>query len=434
MSYPYNSGRYSPPRYDRPPFPPNGSAPPGNFPPFPPPAYNGAPAHTPVSAQPYRPYDPYASDSRPSPASAYPQPRDPYSGTDSYDPYTPATAAYNPPFRSPPVTAPPAGIARPPRPASPQRRVGPPPVPRNNQSAEVSDLTLLTAPTTATIAGHPAAVYTLPPSHLPIDKYIAVNSDDCIDIHRALCRNSKSIWYADGACRAGEGWAAAVQWVIDEGQSNKKLRANIVSADALEVELLALCKAVEGFQELLNQSIKDGNPISHELVIFCDSAAAIVAIDTSSRPESQHFDQLWRQICSEFLRAHMTLVWLPKASGIEGHTLSDKIATVAASNSYLKRKKDGTLAEIYRRPGGGDPAPGGSTIPGAWQRGDAEPSHRKLPFERPVPAPIPAPEVKTEATEEHNPPPPLEAVFVTSFPESLSAKDIGVLFAQFGDL
>ena len=56
MSYSYNPGRYSPPRYDRPPFPPNSAAP-GNFPPFPPNGYNG-PAHTPVSAQPYRPYDP----------------------------------------------------------------------------------------------------------------------------------------------------------------------------------------------------------------------------------------------------------------------------------------------------------------------------------------------------------------------------------------
>ena len=289
-------------------------------------------------------------------------------------------------------------------------------MPRNNQSAEVADLPILTAPTTAIIASHSAAVYTLPPSHLPITKYIAVNAGDCIDIHRALCRQNKTIWYAKGATRAGEGWAGAIQWIIDQGQSGRKMRANIESSDPLEIELLAICKAVEGFHELLNLSIKDGNPISHELVIFCDSAAAIVAIDTSSRPESQQFDQLWRQICGEFIRAHITLVWLPKNSGIEGHGLADKIATVAASNSYLRRKKEGTLAEIYRRPGGGDPSPGASTMPGSWQRGDAEPGFRKVPFDRPAPPPLPTPEVKlekTEGMEEQNPPPPQEAIFVT---------------------
>jgi ribonuclease HI len=279
---------------------------------------------------------------------------------------------------------------------------------------------MLTAPTTVSIKGHSASVYTLPPSHLPIDKYIAVNPDECIDIHRAICRQSKAIWYADGAARAGEGWASALQWIIDEGQSGRKMRGSTDTSDALQVELLAICKAVEGFQEVLHHSIKDGNPVSHELVIFCNSAAAIVAIDTSSRSESQHFDQLWRKICSEYLRARLTLVWLPKGADVEGLKLADKIATVAASGSYLRRKKDGTLADIYRRPGGGDPVPSASTIPGAWQRGDADPNFRKVPFERPLPPPLPTPEVKAENAEpvepmaqDQNPPPPKEAVFVT---------------------
>jgi hypothetical protein len=160
------------------------------------------------------------------------------------------------------------------------------------------------------------------------------------------------------------------------------------NGDALDAELGGLCKAVEGFQELLHQSIKDGKPMSHELNVFCDSQAAITSIDTSSRSESLRFEELWRGICSEFLHAHLTLAWLPKGSGIEGLTLANKIAVVGASNSFLKRKKEGNLPEMYRRAGGGDPAPPGSSEPGPWQRGDADPSRRKEVFERPNPRPI----------------------------------------------
>lgn len=156
----------------------------------------------------------------------------------------------------------------------------------------------------------------------------------------------------------------------------------------MEAELGGLYKAAEGFKELLQQSIKDATPMSHELTVFCDSQAAIIALDTSSRPEALKFDYLWREICSEFLHAHMTLVWIPKDGNIEGQVLADRIATVAASNSYLKRRKERTLPDLYSRPGSGEPAPSASSEPGPWQRGDADPSRHKLHFERPKPRPI----------------------------------------------
>jgi hypothetical protein len=203
------------------------------------------------------------------------------------------------------------------------------------------------------------------------------------------------------------------------------MRGCVGPVDALETELGGICKAVEGFQELLQHSIKDATPVSHELVVFCDSAAAIVSIDTSSRPESIRFEKLWRGICAEYRHAHLTLVWIPKNSGVEGHTLANKIATVGASNSYLKKKKEGSLPEIYRRPGGGEPAPSGSSEAGPWQRGDADPSRQKSPFERPKPVPLsPAPptatlpgrdtDVVSEAVAEEEPMQPREgSIFVT---------------------
>lgn len=283
---------------------------------------------------------------------------------------------------------------------------------------------------TTTISDFTTAVYALPPSHLPLDKYIAVNPAECVDIHRALCRRSKAVWYADGCSRAGEGWCAAIEWIIENGQSGRKMRASIPGGDGLDAELGAICKAVEGFQELLHISIKEGTPMSHELIIFCDSAAAIVGIDTSSRPESLRFEHLWRDVCSEFIQAHITFVWLPKNSGIEGHVLADKIAVVAASNSYLKKKKEGSLTDAQRRSGGGDALPSGSAEAGPWQRGDADPSRRKEPFDRPKPVPLSpvilpvVDDVKQEEMDsqgvqqggleaEGHVPPPREAIFVT---------------------
>jgi hypothetical protein len=256
---------------------------------------------------------------------------------------------------------------------------------------------MLTTAMTANIAGFTTAVYSLPSSQLPLTKYIAMNPGDCVDIHRALCRQSKAVWYADGCARAGEGWCAAIEWIIDQGQSGRKMRECIPGGDGLDAELGAICKAAEGFYELLQQSIKQGTPMSHDMIIFCDSAAAIVAIDTGSRPESLRFDQLCREICSEFIQAHFTFVWLPKNSGIEGHVLSDRIAVVAASNSYLKKKKEGTLAPMYMRPGGSEAMPSGSAEPGPWQRGDADPSRRKEHFDRPKPHPIALPSPVQEA-------------------------------------
>lgn len=239
------------------------------------------------------------------------------------------------------------------------------------------------------ISGYTTAVHTLPPSHLPISKYVSINREDAIDLHRQMCSRATNVWYADGSSRAGEGWSAAVEWILDPGRSGSKMRGCVGDGDALDAEIGGICKAVEGFQELLQQSIKNATPTSHELTVFCDSQAAIVSIDTSSHAESLRFDKMWRSICTDYLHAKMSLIWIPKNSNIEGHVLADKIAVVGASNSYLKKKKDGSLPDIFRRPGGGEPAPAGSTEAGPWQRGDADPSRRKTPFERPAPLPLP---------------------------------------------
>lgn len=280
---------------------------------------------------------------------------------------------------------------------------------------DIEDLPLLTSPTTATIGSYTATVFSLPPSHLPITKYVTVNPGDAIDLHRAICQTgmTESVWYSDGQTRAGEGWGAAVEWVLDTGMSGAKMRTCVGPSDSLGTELGAIIKAAEGFRDHLNQSIKTQKPMSHEFVLFTSSAAAIVSLDTSSRPESLQFCRLWREICTDFLKAHLTLVHLPKGSDVEGFVLAGKIANVAASNSYMKRKKDRMLDDIYNRPGGGEPAPGGSTEAGPWQRGDADPSRRKSPFDRPKPLPM-SPKVPS-----HSPPPPAPS---HAAPEALSPR------------
>ncbi|WWC88453.1 uncharacterized protein L201_003364 [Kwoniella dendrophila CBS 6074] len=461
---PNQSGRYSPNRNygDRPPFPPPMPPPRRDFPPYPYP--QSAPPPPPST---YRPYDNYPPQPPRPPYPSYDQPRGPYE--DHYDPYQPAVNSYNPVPIPPPIRIPPIGypsastIDQPPRrhsrqPSPPTRRSGPT-FPRQDLKPAISgppELTLTTHPTTVNIGGFTAAVHALPPSRLPITKYVSLNRDDAIDLHRQLCSSRSSVWYADGSSRAGEAWCAAVEWKLTTNLGGSKMRGHILGGDALEAELGGIFKAAEGFKELLQQSIKDGLPFSPELTVFCDSQAAIVGIDTSSRPEALKFDQLWRDICSEYLQAHMTLVWIPKDSGVEGHVLADKIATVGASNSYLKRRKDRNLADIYMRPGGGEPEPSAGSVPGPWQRGDSDPSRPKIPYDRPKPTVLSPPVIASSVANEVNnlkldlgaPQPSSEtldgedegiqpqegAIFVTHFPHEASAKDIGILFAQYGEI
>ncbi|WVQ65551.1 uncharacterized protein L199_003728 [Kwoniella botswanensis] len=459
---PTQSGRYSPSRAynDRPPFPPPiPPIPPRDFPPYPYP--NSAPPPPPSG---YRPYNGYPPEPPRPPYPAYDQPRPSYE--DHYDPYQPSANSYNavpPAIRIPSGGYSAASAIEPPRRQSrqsspPPRRSIPPHARSDSRSAPSGppDLTLLTHPTTVNIGGFTAAVHSLPPSHLPITKYVSLNRDDAIDLHRQLCSTRSSVWYADGSSRAGEAWCAAVEWKVNSNLSGSKMRGHILGGDALESEFGGIYKAAEGFRELLHQSIKDGVPISHELTVFCDSQAAIIGIDTSSRLEAVKFDQLWREICTEYLHAHMTLVWIPKDSGVEGHNLADKIATVGASNSYLKRRKERTLADIYMRPGGGEPEPSASSEPGPWQRGDSEPSRPRMPFDRPAPAALSPPILTSGEPGEYNDleldlgamqqpsaamdgedegiQPREGAIFVTHFPHEASAKDIGILFAQYGEI
>ena len=286
-------------------------------------------------------------------------------------------APYRPPLPSNPYSAP-----------IPRARTPPP---RGNAglggagSANSTELALLTPPTSANVEGHTTVVHALPPSHLPISKYIAVNRDDAIQLQSHLATRNASIWYAEGSNRAGEGWSAAVEWIFDPGRSGSKMRGCVGEGDALDCELGGIFKAVEGFQELLRLSLKHSTIMPNHLIIFSSSQAAIVSVDTSTRPEAIKFDALWRDICSEFITAHLTLAWVPHHDSIEGQVLAQKIAHVAASNAYQKRRREGGLPDIYRRPGGGEPAAAGSTQPGHWQHGDADPSWPKVPFDRPVP-------------------------------------------------
>jgi len=397
-----------------PPFPPSGG---GRYSPSN--AYSDGSAYAPSTG--YRPNAPYQNfDAYGSPATGADQSRLPYAPydqprrafeNDTYDPYQPSQPsngnAYDPgahQIRLPPAAPIPAIPHMPnfpPRPPqAPIPTVGVPLATSgfrapmrsmDGPSHGAQHLTVLTEPTTVHLAGQDIQIHSLPPSHLPITKYIATSREDAIEIHRRLCMGATSIWYADGSSRAGEGWSAAVEWLIDSARSGSKMRECLGNADGLDVELGGIFKAAEGFLEALRQAIKDGKQHTHELIVFCDSQAAIVGIDTSSRPQAVKFDRLWREICSEFLQAELKLAWLPKGLEIEGHVLADKIATVGASNSYLKRRKENTLADIYKRPGGGEPMPPGSTEAGPWQRGDADPSRRKSPFERPKPLPLPVP-------------------------------------------
>ncbi|ORY30573.1 hypothetical protein BCR39DRAFT_111244 [Naematelia encephala] len=427
-----------------PPFPPAGRAYSPSQPVYPSTAPTGPPrdyqpyAYAPPS---YRPFDPYLATA-PRPVYSYEQPRQPYEN-DSYDPYQPANQ--EPPtmlFRPPPpfgVSPPNPPITRPPasRASSPPRRAQSTPRIEATRTPEVPELTLLTPMTTMQEAEPPTIIYSLPPSHLPLTKYVAVNGEDAMNLHRHFCRTATSVWYADGSCRAGEGWCAAVEWIIDSSQSGNKMRGCVGEGDSLDAELGGLCKAIEGFQESLRQATRDGKQVSPELIVFCESQAAIASIDTSSRPESLRFDDLWREICLDNLNAHLTLVWIPRGSELEGPVLADKIATVGASNSYLKKMKERALPENYRRPGGGEPAPPASSQGGPWQRGDADPSRRKLPFDRPQPPSIPtikADDMSGSSHENQVSETKESSIFVTHFDMNISARDIGILFAQFGDI
>ncbi|ORX37212.1 hypothetical protein BD324DRAFT_433403 [Kockovaella imperatae] len=446
--FPPNKSRYSPSRAYGDEY---GGPPPVAIPPFPP-----------MPPYPPRPFDVYGSEP-PRPSYGYEQPRGGYEG-DRYDPYQPSSnGAYDPgvpqlrqpppPFPPPPKSLPPPPMnfasTMPPRPP-PMRSA--PPVKTDSAPDHVHEYTLLTEIRTVDVGGYTTAIYSLPPSHLPLEKLVAINPDDALNLHRHICSTTKSVWYADGSSRAGEGWSAAVEWKNDSSRSDKKMRGCVGDADALDAEIGGLCKAVEGFEELLQLSIKDGKPMSHELVVFSDSQAAIVSIDTSSRSEALRFEQMWRNICSQYLQATMKLVWIPRGSDIEGHVLADKIAVVGASNAYLKKRKEGTLSDIYRRPGGGEPEPPGSSVAGAWQRGDADLSRRKVFFERPVPALVsasPPPDASNaendygrsmEAEAAQNDAdddaqqPKDGAIFVTHFPSEVTAKDLGVLFAKYGNI
>ncbi|RXK40321.1 hypothetical protein M231_02435 [Tremella mesenterica] len=467
------TGRYSPsqPYGDTSPYstsPPSRDAP----------SYPYAPPPT-LPTPPYRPYDAYTPEPRQ--AYAYEQPRRSFE-SGGYDPYSPGRPSMRlpppPPTLLPQVKADtyiPAPI--PPRPISPPPKRVPPVVDRRMfpKEGESHELNLITQPTMITIGSYTTAMYMLPPSHLPITKYVTLSRDDALDVHRQMCMRNASVWYADGAARAGEGWSSAVEWIIESSASGSKMRGALDGDDALNAEIGGICKAAEGFQEKLHQSIKDSKPINHELIVFSSSQAAIVAVDTGSRSESLRFERIWREICSEFLQAKMTLVWLPKNPQLEGQVLASKIAFVAASNSYLKRKKEGLLPEAFRRAGAGEPAPGGSSEAGPWQRGDADPSRVKLPFERPKPlliSPILAPVSKSspvtnglklditdhggrDSRSSSVKAPPLSSpettlpvtetdeegmqvkegsVFVTRFPSEVSAKDLGILFSQFGNI
>lgn len=386
--------------------------------------YRYTPTPTPPPPPPgsYRPYDPYPTENRrypydnpPPPPPPLPAQRGPYD--DHYDPYQPSASAYQapapapPPIRVPmnyslnlPLPSQPQSIAprQPVRPSPPRNAPytsrpisGPPASTPPPQSS--TELTILTTPTTVSVAGHTSAVYTLPPSHLPITKYVAVNREDAIELHHRLTSAHSTVWYTAACTRAGEAWSTATEWNTKENQSGKKMRGMIPGGEAIDGELAGICKAVEGFQELLHQSIRNGTPITSELVIFCDSQAAIVAIDTSSHPEALRFDHLWREICTEFLYAHITLVWIPRDSNMEGYVLTHKIAVVAAGNSYTKRRKERALLEQYVRMGAGDAEKPASVVAGPWQRGDADPSRRKAAFERPRPRPEPV-KMATPAT------------------------------------
>lgn len=345
------------------------------------------PASAPSYRSPYDEYNPAASGSPLTPASSYDGGR---KYDDVYDPYQPSNVAPYDPSAPSGLNAharmPPA-----PAPSAPSNSYASPPAsflpPKNRAPGDMSDLPILTGTKSVTIGDFTTTVYDLPPSELPITKYITVNPDDAIALHRAICQagKSESLWYAEGSNRAGEGWAAAVEWILDDGMSRSKMRGFVGHTDALGTELGAMLKAVEGFREQLQLCIRNQKPINQEFILFTSSPCAIISLDTSSRPESVKFCKLWREICLEFLKAQLTVVWLPRSNAVEGWVLAEKIANVAATNSYTKRKKERSLEEIYNRPGGGDPLPGSSTIAGPWQRGDADPSHRKSPFERPKP-------------------------------------------------
>ncbi|WVQ85006.1 hypothetical protein IAT38_007170 [Cryptococcus sp. DSM 104549] len=468
------SGRYTPPR--------SGDQASHSFPPvlghgLPSYPYKGMPNPSGSSGT-YRGYD----DRRPQKGFGYEQSSGRPPHEERYDPYQPSNV-YNP--AAPQMRLPHNGPSGPPtssygqqfayRPPSPPRR---PPSPHRqppfshqspNQQAHRNSLPLLhgngeltiqTPPTSINAAGQNTVVYSLPPSILPITKLVAVNPQDAVDLHHRMSSMHPSVWYTGGCSRAAEAWCTAVEWKTDEKTSGKKMRGLVAGGDALDAELGGIYKAVEGFHDLLEKSVRTADTFSLDLVIFCDSQAAIVAIDTASRPEALRFDQLWRNICTDFLRAHITLVWIPRDSNIEGSVLTGKIAVVAANNSYTKRRKERALPEHFARAGTGDAEKPASTVPGAWQKGDADPARIKVTFERPQPPPPLAPtKIPSPPPEEDIPapppveletlPPPVEgdepdmgegtlpdegAIFVSHFPPEVSARDIGMLFAQFGDI
>lgn len=228
-------------------------------------------------------------------------------------------------------------------------------------------------------------IHQLPSSHLPLVKYVATSKSEAVALHRRLLsRANASFWYTDGSLRGGECWSAAIEWKMPHGTSGKKMRECIGEGDALDAELGGLRKATQAFLEDLPNRFSE----PPELIIFSDSQAAIVSLDTSTRPESRKFCELYEGVLQRFPSTRITLVWIPGHHGIEGNELADKIAVVGATNSYLKRKKQGSLNYIYRAGPDSETLPGASTQPGTWQTGSADP---RAPTFKPEPVPPPPP-------------------------------------------
>ncbi|ODN73939.1 hypothetical protein L202_07443 [Cryptococcus amylolentus CBS 6039] len=383
---------------------------------------------------------------------------------DSYDPYQPSASAYDP--VAPQITLPTNGSAYPPHHSlsphtadvTPRPYHAPSNQAQSSPSVAVATENVIRTPsTTVQISGYAANVYTLPPSHLPLVKYVSTYKQAALDLHQHLTSTNNTVWYSGSCTRAGEAWSTGLEWDPKDKQSGIKTRGVIPGGDSLDAELGGILKCVEGFQDALHKSVLNGTTIANELVIFCDSQAAIVSIDSSSRPEAIRFDHLWREICNEFLYAHLTLAWIPRDSNLEGYVLSSKIASTSAGNSYLKKRKEKVLSEKYVLPGTNDPEAPGSAVGGLWQTGNADPSKPQIPYRRPEPVPpkisvsppvkgsdihlfdnghetMTLPLIDVSEAEDEGIQPKEGAIFVTHFPVEASAKDIGILFAQYGEI
>ena len=151
---------------------------------------------------------------------------------------------------------------------------------------------------------------------------------------RLLQKSSAAIYYSDGSFKKGWAWGAAVEWVREPGQEGRvgrKLREELGMCDPTDAELGGMRKALECYASA-------GKLVQDELLIFCDSQAAITMLDSGIRYQSQLFISTLERTLTLYPNVKVSVVWVPGHVGIPGNEFADRTAVAGSVTTVLARR------------------------------------------------------------------------------------------------